>query len=501
MSTTPNMSLVLPVVQLTIGPDWASELNTALELVDSHDHTSGNGAAIPTAALGINGDLSFNSFAATSLDRTSYDDQIAALASVRSIYAVNGDLYYTNTAGDQVQITAGNSIAGTPGAITGLGDGGSSGVYYDATDTLSFYYNTTAQAKLDISTIQIHPYEVIAGPTPVPHPEYIALVAPTSLAASYNITLPVSLPTQTGILGMDPTGQITKGLGDGTSTAPSMYFTGDPDTGVYRPSSDNLAITTGGTARFTVGLSGITNTLPLYNPIGSAAAPTYSFAGDLDTGIYAPAANQVGVATAGGLRLTVSNTFILGSVSYQGPSGSAAAPAYSFSSDTDTGMYSAASNKIGFTVAGAVRATIDSHLEVNSNTVGAPGYSFVGDSDTGIYNPSPNVLGFVTNGSSQMTLTANGLQFGGNGELKWKVFSGSLAGSANTTIATGATIVSVIGYSSRNGSGSNMVPMTSTGFSGTGIIGFTQTTGTTTSVGIANDSASTNTYKIIVFTQ
>lgn len=45
-------------------------------------------------------------------------------------------------------------------------------------------------------------------------------------------------------------------------------------------------------------------------PVGSAGTPSYTFAGDLNTGIYSPAADQVGIATAGALRLLITDTLL-----------------------------------------------------------------------------------------------------------------------------------------------------------------------------------------------
>jgi hypothetical protein len=42
-----------------------------------------------------------------------------------------------------------------------------------------------------------------------------------------------------------------------------------------------------------------------YPPLGSAAAPTYTFTGDTNTGIYSPGADQVAVATNGTQRLLI----------------------------------------------------------------------------------------------------------------------------------------------------------------------------------------------------
>jgi hypothetical protein len=42
-----------------------------------------------------------------------------------------------------------------------------------------------------------------------------------------------------------------------------------------------------------------------YPPLGSAAAPTYTFTGDTNTGIYSPGADQVAISTGGSGRLFV----------------------------------------------------------------------------------------------------------------------------------------------------------------------------------------------------
>jgi len=46
MATTPEMGLDLPVPGTTAGPTWANKLNTALTVVDGHDHSPGHGAAV-----------------------------------------------------------------------------------------------------------------------------------------------------------------------------------------------------------------------------------------------------------------------------------------------------------------------------------------------------------------------------------------------------------------------------------------------------------------------
>lgn len=118
MATT-FMNLNLPTPTVTLGPEWATELNTALETIDSHDHTSDKGVQIPTAGLNINADLDFNSNKAFSLLSTQFTEQTATLTGATnagSVYVTSGDLYYTNTSGVAVQLTSGGSIVSTPGS-------------------------------------------------------------------------------------------------------------------------------------------------------------------------------------------------------------------------------------------------------------------------------------------------------------------------------------------------------------------------------------------------
>lgn len=495
MALTPNMDLDLPVVQLTIGPDWASQLNTALELVDSHDHTPGHGALLGTASFAINADLTFNGFAAINLERSSYDDQIAALTDVRSIYAVNGDLYYTNTDGDQVQITAGNSLAGTPGAITGLGDGGSSGVYYDATNTLAFYHSGASQAKFDISTIQVHAYDATGS---TPYTEHIDITAPTA-TVSYVLTLPAAVPTQTGVIGMDTTGAITKGLGAGTNTAPSMYFTGDPNTGLYSDTADNVKAAANGINVLTV------NVDQFKTVAGTEALPGYSFIGDPNTGMSNSGADQIAFSTGGVARFGIEGNQIL-SVS----NGSAGAPSYAFDIDAGTGMYRPASLQLGFSVAGTQSAILDATtLRVGLGSAAAPAFSFLTDSDTGVYRPTANTLGISTAGAIQASFTSTGQQFYesgvGQGELKWKLFTGTLAGGSTTNITAPGVNMMAYGRSTRAGSGTQWGEMgTSSSESSSGNIVFDNdgiNIGTSTATRITNQSGSANQYRIVIFYQ
>lgn len=124
MPVTPKMNITLPTPSTTPGPTYATQLNTAVEVIDVHDHSPGKGTLIPSAGIGIDADLNMNSKRLTAVQAVNMNSQSAALsaANVQSLYAVSGDLYYNNSAGTPVQITQGTSItsASSPLVPTGV---------------------------------------------------------------------------------------------------------------------------------------------------------------------------------------------------------------------------------------------------------------------------------------------------------------------------------------------------------------------------------------------
>lgn len=117
MSSTNFMNLTLPIVTTTLGPEWATQLNEALIVVDDHDHTSGKGKQIPTEGININANLDFKTYKLFNLSSTQYLSQLTPLSgasAANSISASGGNLYFTNGAGVAVQITSGAAVVPTP---------------------------------------------------------------------------------------------------------------------------------------------------------------------------------------------------------------------------------------------------------------------------------------------------------------------------------------------------------------------------------------------------
>jgi hypothetical protein len=116
---TSNMLLTLPTVSVTIGPEWATELNVAIETIDAHDHSSDKGARITPAGLNINANLDIENYIFYNFAAIRFQETGAALtgsSNANALYSVSGNLYFTNGSGNAVQVTSGGSIAASPGS-------------------------------------------------------------------------------------------------------------------------------------------------------------------------------------------------------------------------------------------------------------------------------------------------------------------------------------------------------------------------------------------------
>jgi hypothetical protein len=188
---TPYMNLTLPTASISTGPGWASTLNDAITSVDSHDHTSGKGIKVPTAGININADLALNSFNMTNIRSLRLVNQGSPLAlgtDLGCIYESGGNLYYNNSGGSQVQITAGAALNGASlGAIGGDYSTSTASLFYtSASKIFTFWQSSNTPAKIDTGDLILRN---ITTPT-----NAITVLVPGSLAASYSLTLPGALP-------------------------------------------------------------------------------------------------------------------------------------------------------------------------------------------------------------------------------------------------------------------------------------------------------------------
>ena len=147
----------------------------------------------------------------------------------------------------------------------------------------------------------------------------------------------------------------------GSNSAPIVTTLGDLNTGLYFPAADTVGLSAGGVLRFSVAVAAVTATVPFRGADGSASIPTFSFTSDDNIGMFRISENVLGFSTSGIQRLAIGNTTsneIVSTLTFRGPAGSVTEPTYSFSGDSNTGIYSSAADAMAFTTGGTLRLTL-----------------------------------------------------------------------------------------------------------------------------------------------
>ena len=199
MSTTPNMSLTLPEVLVTSGPTYATQVNTALDVVDDHDHSVGKGKKITPTGLNINSDLTLNNNQLVDVKAVKLSQQ-ASVATLGAIYVKGADLFYRDLNGLEVQLTSSGAInTSSTGAITGLG--GTTGVasYVSASGLFNYQSNPTTYAQQYTGDISLFSRAGAIGVV-----QAVKLQTPVA-ATAYTLTLPATAPAANQIMRMENT--------------------------------------------------------------------------------------------------------------------------------------------------------------------------------------------------------------------------------------------------------------------------------------------------------
>jgi hypothetical protein len=163
-------------------------------------------------------------------------------------------------------------------------------------------------------------------------------------------------------------GGVQMAIPDGSVDNPAIRFTTDTDTGIYSTGVGvfNIAASglpvinaSGGGVDIGSGDLTLTGSGQILTTDGSAGAPTHSFAGETDTGLYQHAAATLGFAVNGtpATRMT--------SAQIQAPNGASAAPGYAFASNTNTGMFNVAGG-LQFSTSGSAAFFITSGSAVTA---------------------------------------------------------------------------------------------------------------------------------------
>ena len=123
----------------------------------------------------------------------------------------------------------------------------------------------------------------------------------------------ISISNGAGSITINATdGNIT--LDDGTAAAPSLNFTNEATTGLFRASANVMGFAVNGTSRATMTTTGltvagtITPTGSVHAAAGSVGNPSLAFNSDQDTGLFSIGANNIGLAVGGAKVLDVAST-------------------------------------------------------------------------------------------------------------------------------------------------------------------------------------------------
>lgn len=94
----------------------------------------------------------------------------------------------------------------------------------------------------------------------------------------------------------------------GIPTQPVITWGADSDTGIHRVGPDSVGIDAGAGVITTVTSSSVKPSVQWLGPAGTAAAPTYAFSADSNSGVYSSGTQTTAISTGGGKRFSVSPT-------------------------------------------------------------------------------------------------------------------------------------------------------------------------------------------------
>lgn len=231
---SPNMSLPIPVVGQETGPDYATDVNNSLTLLDGHDHTPGRGVAITTSAININANLNFNATTAVGLAGLTLIPQTTAPGK-NTLFESGVDLYYVDGNGTSIPITSLGGVAGTPGSIANLALPASAS-YVSGTSTFVWQSDVNIAANLDAGSLllrNLSPNSTFA----------LTLSPPAGLSSNYQIVLP-TLPSSQKIVTLDNNGNMAAVYTvDGTTIAITSNAIGIAAGGVGTTQLANSSVT------------------------------------------------------------------------------------------------------------------------------------------------------------------------------------------------------------------------------------------------------------------
>jgi hypothetical protein len=244
------MALVLATEGSDAG-EWDTYTNDAFGLVDSHNHTTGQGVKVPTAGLSIDADLAMSSggnfFALTSAKAVDFQPTAASAmtAYAGALFTNSSDsnnLYFRTQSGTNVRIINGTALDIT--VAGGIG-GDYTAVAAEAAFSDAGKEYTWKQKDPDNFWAAMRSGPLRIAEIDTTDSVYVEVAAPAALAGSYTITLPLAAPASEKPLAMSTSGEIILGHGNREIYIPALSarqnasFTTVSDNGVQAAGATN----------------------------------------------------------------------------------------------------------------------------------------------------------------------------------------------------------------------------------------------------------------------
>lgn len=189
------MLLPIPGVGTEAGPQFAFDINNALNLIDAHDHSSGRGVQVTPSGLNINATLNFQNQLISSPQAIIFQNQ-SSLATVNALYTIAGELWY-NDPTNPVQITSAGTVNATSSSLT---SGTASAAFSAGVLVVNSVTSNSTPANIQFGSALLG--NNTAGSN------FLTLQPPSLTGGGYTLTLP-TIPATTKFLTIDNTGVIS----------------------------------------------------------------------------------------------------------------------------------------------------------------------------------------------------------------------------------------------------------------------------------------------------
>lgn len=156
----------------------------------------------------------------------------------------------------------------------------------------------------------------------------------------------------------------------GTAATPGMAFSSSSNTGMYLHSTSPAAlrIVTDGTYRVSIADASTIFAKPVFVPDGASgtAFPSIGFSTQTDTGIYKPGVNQLRIKANGVDSMNFADSAVRSMQKFYTVDGSAAGPSVTFWGDGNSGMFSQAADNVGIAAGGIEAIRIEDPADLTS---------------------------------------------------------------------------------------------------------------------------------------